>query len=187
MYVYIYVIDCHMDILNLLQFFYCITHFNCFYCTHPKNRLKTTVENNFFLLCKSPCQECMAIHERKDANTYHDRSGVDSSGCAVPSNWTDSNRNCLSVSVGPRDRPQCCCGFKQLQSDGNHVTAVYLVVPFPPCIRTLTRSFMSWVNFIALEPLKPDHPPMFNLNKYTIVNEKMSSPFIIPEELLFFF
>lgn len=53
----------------------------------------------------------MALHERKDADTYHDLSGVDSGGCAVAGNWTDSNRNCLSASAGPRDGPQRCRGF----------------------------------------------------------------------------
>lgn len=53
----------------------------------------------------------MAIHERKDAYAYHDLSGVDSGGCTVAGNWADSNRNCLSASVGPRDGSECCRGF----------------------------------------------------------------------------
>lgn len=53
----------------------------------------------------------LAKHERKDGDAYHDLSGVDSGGCAVAGNWTDSNRNCLSASAGPRDGPQCCCEF----------------------------------------------------------------------------
>lgn len=73
-------------------------------------------------------------------------------------NWTDSNRNCLSASLGPRDGPQCCSEL---------TTAVrwkpcncnFLRLPFSSSVWALTRSFMSWVHIMSLRPLKPGQPP----------------------------
>lgn len=58
-----------------------------------------------------PVTRNIAVHERKDADANHDLSAVDSGGFTVAGNWTDSNRNGLFASMGPRDRPQCCSGF----------------------------------------------------------------------------
>lgn len=46
--------------------------------------------------------------KEKSATPYHDPLGADSGGCAVAGNWTDSNGNSRSASVGPRDGPQRC-------------------------------------------------------------------------------
>lgn len=83
--------------------------------SHNGYFIRLKVDNSFiiqlFCIWELPWLEKMALHERKDADAYHDLSGVDSGGWAVASNWTDSNRSRLSASVGPRDGPQCCRGF----------------------------------------------------------------------------